>query len=88
MHTLGEEGTEIVTRARRSMLRGQAPEAKLNMAPGGTQAEVTQRSLVNEGLKPKPPAFDANPEEFSSWAKCFRAFFALSVLQHGPIEEQ
>ena len=62
------------------MLRGPAPEAEHNAAPGGTQAEVVQHPCVNEGLKPKPLAHDATPEEFRSWAKRFRAFL--------PIEEQ
>ena len=69
------------------MLSGPAPEAKLNTAPGGHQAEVAQRLQVNEGLKPKPLAHNATPEEFRSWAKSFRAFFASSMLQDGPIEE-
>ena len=81
MHTLGEEDADIVIHARRTKLRGPSPEVKLNIAPGGHQAEVTQRPLVNEELKP-------NPEEFRSRERCFKSFFASSMLQHGPIEEQ
>ena len=40
MQTLGEEDTNIVTHARRTMLRGPEPRAALNAGPGGNNSEA------------------------------------------------
>ena len=46
------------------------------------------RSRINEGLKTKPLTHDACPEEFRSWAKCFKAFYTSSLLHNWTVEEQ
>ena len=87
---LGQEDSNLITRARAAMLAGPEPEVTFHAGPMANNAadNALQRLRINECQKPNLLAHDATPEEFRSWAKRFKAFYASSMLQHGPIKEQ
>ena len=62
-----------------SLLAVKAPVAGDIAASAGIS-----RSRINEGLKPKSLVQDACPEELR-WTKHFKVFYALSLLQNGPM---
>ena len=84
MANLGTEDAVLITRARVAMTASTEPETTFHVGPSANSNNkdnegAAQRPRINKGLKPKPLRQDASPEEFRSWAKHFKAFYASSL---------